>query len=96
MTEAVQVALIGAIAPTCVSIAAVALGLINRKAIGTVDEKVDGNFNRMWDENEKQRKALMKLRGQNSEVIGQLIEKEIEKNGGTKELLPLVTESRVC
>jgi len=79
VTEAVEIALIGSVAPTCVSIAAVALGFINRRAIGSVDKKVDGNFNRMWDENEIQRQALMKLRGQNSEVIGQLIEKE--KNG---------------
>ena len=92
MTEAVQIELIRTVAPTAAALIAAWASFGNRREIRevkatvqTVDVKVDGNLTAMRNDLNDAREALMKLRGQNSEVIGQLIEKEIEKNGGTKE-----------
>ena len=82
MTEGVEIALIGSIGLSVNCLITAVFGVVNKRKLDRVGETVDGNFNRMWNEKEKQKQALMELRGENSELIGKI--GEIEKNGGTE------------
>ena len=89
MTEGVEIALIGSIGLSVNCLITAAFGVVLKRKTEVIQRKteviqhtVDVNFNRMWNEKEKQKQALMELRGENSELIGKI--GEIEKNGGTE------------
>jgi hypothetical protein len=82
MTEGVEIALIGSIGLSVNCLITAAFGVVLKRKTEVIQHTVDGNFNRMWNEKEKQKQALMELRGENSELIGKI--GEIEKNGGTE------------